>query len=42
MMHLTNLIKETQRLLVRIIRTQADMAEKTELFIETIPWRAKS
>jgi hypothetical protein len=40
-MSLTSLITATKRWLTTFFREQAEMAEKTELFLEAIPWRTE-
>jgi len=41
-MSLTHILTVTKRLLETVLREQAEMSAKVELFRETIPWRIKS
>jgi hypothetical protein len=41
-MSLTHILEVTKRLLETVLREQAEMSAKVELFRETIPWRTES
>ena len=41
-MSLNRILAATRRLFLTVLREQAAMSVKTELFVATIPWRVES
>jgi hypothetical protein len=41
-MSLTRIVAVTKRLVEAVLRDQAEMSAKVELFRETVPWRTES